>query len=121
MILIIENSDDRKEIPLAETLYSMCEHYIECLDIGKYKITLHVVLHDTEDVEGLHGYCDWDVTDKLSEIHLAMKGPAWGITLAHEMVHVQQNILHGMTAEGPAYDLEYDLFNSWRKIYEPDK
>ena len=65
-------------------------NYIELLDIGGYDCTCSIILHQGESVENLYGYCDWDPIDKLAEIHIAMGSPAWGITLAHEMVHVKQ-------------------------------
>lgn len=119
MILTIENQDLDSDIPYSDDIYSMCEHYVELLDIGEYECMLNVVLHDTNLLDGLWGFCDWDPIDKLAEVHIAMKGPAWGLTLAHEMVHVKQNLVYGVTAEGPAYDLEYELYRSWQTAHEP--
>jgi hypothetical protein len=121
MILTIENYDLKEKITHSDTIYSMSEHYIELLDIGGYDCTCSIILHQGELVEGLYGFCDWDVTDKLAEVHIAMGSPAWGITLAHEMVHVKQNLQYGITAEGPAYDLEYELYSSWKDVYEPTR
>ena len=90
MILTIENQDLESDIPYSDDIYSMCEHYVELLDIGEYECMLNIVLHDTNLLDGLWGFCDWEPIDKLAEVHIAMKGPAWGITLAHEMVHVKQ-------------------------------
>ena len=70
----------------SDTNYSMSEHYIELLDIGGYDCTCSIVLHQGEFVENLYGYCDWDPTDRIAEVHIAMGSPAWGISLAHEMV-----------------------------------
>ena len=119
MILTIENYNLDSKIPYSDDIYSMCEHYIEALEIGEYDCILSVVLHNDANIEGMWGYCEWEPIDKIVEVHLAMKGPAWGLTLAHEMVHVKQNLLYGVTSEGPAYDLEYELYSSWKDIYEP--
>ena len=122
MILTIENHDLNSKIPYSDAIYSMCEHYITELGIGNFECMLSVVLHEEQHLEGnMWGYCDWDVQEKLAEVHLVMKGPAWGLTLAHEMVHVQQNLLYGITSEGPAYDLEYELYSSWQAEHEPTK
>lgn len=121
MILTIENYDLDEKISHSDTIYSMCEHYVEVLNIGNYDCTLSIILHDETDLEGLWGYCDWDVQEQLAEVHIAMNGPAWGITLAHEMVHVKQNLQYGITAEGPAYELEYELYSSWQAEHEPTR
>jgi hypothetical protein len=121
MILTIENYNLDSKIPYSDSIYSMCEHYITELGIGNYECMLSVVLHDTDNLEGMWGYCDWDPMEQLSEVHIAMKGPAWGITLAHEMVHVKQNLQYGVTSEGPAYELEYELYNSWQAENEPTR
>ena len=118
MILTIENYKLDSEIPYSDSIYSMCEHYITELGIGDFECMLSIILHEENDLDGLWGYCDWDVQEKLAEVHIAMKGPEWGLTLAHEMVHVQQNLLYGITSEGPAYDLEYELYNSWQSLHE---
>ncbi len=83
--------------------------------------TLSIILHNTEAIEGLWGYCDWDPEDRISEVHIAMNGPAWGLTLAHEFVHVKQNLRYGITSEAQAYDLEYALYSSWKDVYEPTR
>ena len=122
MILTIENYNLDSKIPYSDVIYSMCEHYITELGIGNIECMLSVVLHEEQQLEGhMWGYCDWDVQEKLAEVHIAMKGPAWGLTLAHEMVHVQQNLLYGITSEGPAYDKEYELYSSWQAEHEPTR
>jgi hypothetical protein len=114
MILTIENSDNSEKIKHSEVIYSMCEFYIEALDIGDYDIMLSVILHDSDKVDDVFGYCEWDPKEKLAEVHLAMKGPAWGVTLAHELVHVKQNLEFGTTSEELAYQLEYPLYEGWQ-------
>ena len=95
MILTIENYNLDSKIPYSDAIYSMCEHYITELGIGNIECMLSVVLHDEQQLDGhMWGYCDWDVQEKLAEVHIAMKGPAWGLTLAHEMVHVKQYVRH---------------------------
>lgn len=121
MILTVENHDLDEKIVHSDTIYSMCEHYVEVLDIGNYDCTLSIILHRSETIEGLWGYCDWDPEDRLAEVHIAMNGPAWGLTLAHEFVHVEQNLKFGITSEAPAYEREYGLYSSWKDIYEPTR
>ena len=80
-------------------------------------------MHDEIKVEGLDGYCEWDPIDKVCEVHIAMKGPEWGITLAHEFVHVQQNLDYGISSknivlsEKEAYKNELQMYYDWKSRY----
>ena len=121
MILTIEKHEVDTQIPDTDTIYSMCEHYIVELGLSNYECMLAIILHDEEIPDGMWGYCDWDPQEQLAEVHLALRGPAWGLTLAHEMVHVQQNLMFGVTAEGPAYEQEYELYSSWKRQNEPTR
>ena len=100
----------------SELVRSMSEFFTEELNIGHYDAMINVILHDEIKVEGLDGYCEWDPKDKLIEINLAMKGPEWGVTLAHEFVHAKQNLEYGIASnnivlsEQEAYDMEFLLY-----------
>lgn len=106
-----------------EIVRSMSEFFVEELNIGNYDAMVNVILHDNIKVEGLDGYCEWDPVDKLCEVHIAMKGPEWGVTLAHEFVHVEQNLRYGLASnnivlsEMEAYDKEFLLYYRWKKEY----
>jgi|TARA_B100001094_G_scaffold330854_1_gene397198 hypothetical protein len=107
----------------SELVRSMSEFFTEELNIGHYDAMINVILHDEIKVEGLDGYCEWDPKDKLIEINLAMKGPEWGVTLAHEFVHAKQNLEYGIASnnivlsEQEAYDMEFLLYYRWKKEY----
>ena len=107
----------------SELVRSMSEFFTEELNIGHYDAMINVILHDEIKVEGLDGYCEWDPKDKLIEINLAMKGPEWGVTLAHEFVHAKQNLEYGIASnnivlsEQEAYDMELLLYYRWKKEY----
>lgn len=106
-----------------ELVRSMTEFFVEELNIGHYDAMINVVLHDEIKVEGLDGYCEWDPKEKLIEIHIAMQGPEWGVTLAHEFVHAKQNLQYGIASnnlvlsEQEAYDMEFLLYYRWKKEY----
>ncbi len=106
-----------------EIVRSMSEFFTEELNIGHYEAMINVILHDEIKVEGLDGYCEWDPAEKLIEIHIAMKGPEWGVTLAHEFVHAKQNLQYGIASnnivlsEQEAYDMEFLLYYRWKKEY----
>lgn len=106
-----------------ELVRSMTEFFTEELNIGHYDAMINVILHDKIKVEGLDGYCEWDPKDKLIEIHIAMKGPEWGVTLAHEFVHAKQNLQYGIASnnlvlsEQEAYDMEFLLYYRWKREY----
>ena len=107
----------------SELVRSMSEFFTEELNIGHYDAMINVILHDEIKVEGLDGYCEWDPKDKLIEINLAMKGPEWGVTLAHEFVHAKQNLEYGIASnnivlsEQEAYDMEFLLYYRWKREY----
>jgi hypothetical protein len=107
----------------SELVRSMSEFFTEELNIGHYDAMINVILHDEIKVEGLDGYCEWDPAEKLIEIHIAMKGPEWGVTLAHEFVHAKQNLQYGIASnnivlsEQEAYDMEFLLYYRWKKEY----
>lgn len=107
----------------SELVRSMSEFFTEELNIGHYEAMINVILHDEIKVEGLDGYCEWDPAEKLIEIHIAMKGPEWGVTLAHEFVHAKQNLQYGIASnnivlsEQEAYDMEFLLYYRWKKEY----
>lgn len=106
-----------------ELVRNMSEYYTEQLMIGMYDVMVNVVMHDEIKVEGLDGYCEWDPIDKVCEVHIAMKGPEWGITLAHEFVHVQQNLEYGISSknivlsEQEAYKNELQMYYDWKSRY----
>ena len=106
-----------------ELVRSMTEFFVEELNIGHYDAMINVVLHDEIKVEGLDGYCEWDPAEKLIEIHIAMQGPEWGVTLAHEFVHAKQNLQYGIASnnmvlsEQEAYDMEFLLYYRWKREY----
>jgi hypothetical protein len=101
----------------------MSEFFVEELNIGHYDAMINIILHDEIKVEGLDGYCEWDPKEKLMEIHIAMQGPEWGVTLAHEFVHAKQNLQYGIASnnivlsEQEAYDMEFLLYYRWKKEY----
>lgn len=107
----------------SELVRSMSEFFTEELNIGHYEAMINVILHDEIKVEGLDGYCEWDPAEKLIEIHIAMKGPEWGVTLAHEFVHAKQNLQYGIASnnivlsEQEAYDMEFLLYYRWKNEY----
>lgn len=107
----------------SELVRSMSEFFVEELNIGHYDAMINVILHDEIKVEGLDGYCEWDPKEKLIEIHIAMQGPEWGVTLAHEFVHAKQNLQYGIASnnivlsEQEAYDMEFLLYYRWKKEY----
>jgi hypothetical protein len=107
----------------SELVRSMSEFFTEELNIGHYEAMINVILHNEIKVEGLDGYCEWDPAEKLIEIHIAMKGPEWGVTLAHEFVHAKQNLQYGIASnnivlsEQEAYDMEFLLYYRWKKEY----
>ena len=107
----------------SELVRSMSEFFTEELNIGHYNAMINVILHDETKVESLDGFCEWDPAEKLIEIHLAMKGPEWGVTLAHEFVHAKQNLEYGIASnnivlsEQEAYDMEFLLYYRWKKEY----
>lgn len=124
MILTLEKYTLEDNFGTTEELVrSMTEFFTEELCIGHYDAMINVVLHDEIKVEGLDGYCEWDPTDKLIEIHIAMRGPEWGVTLAHEFVHAKQNLQYGIASnnmvlsEQEAYDMEFLLYYRWKKEY----
>ncbi len=73
--------------------------------------------------KGAMGYCLETDDKRTFDIEVDKTQPLRRVleTVAHEMVHVQQNLLYGMTSEGPAYDLEYELYSSWQAEHEPTK
>jgi len=107
----------------SELVRSMSEFFVEELNIGHYDAMINIILHDEIKVEGLDGYCEWDPKEKLIEIHIAMQGPEWGVTLAHEFVHAKQNLQYGIASnnivlsEQEAYDMEFLLYYRWKKEY----
>ena len=107
----------------SELVRSMSEFFVEELNIGHYDAMINITLHDEIKVEGLDGYCEWDPKEKLIEIHVAMQGPEWGVTLAHEFVHAKQNLQYGIASnnivlsEQEAYDMEFLLYYRWKKEY----
>jgi hypothetical protein len=107
----------------SELVRSMSEFFVEELNIGHYDAMINIILHDEIKVEGLDGYCEWDPKEKLMEIHIAMQGPEWGVTLAHEFVHAKQNLQYGIASnnivlsEQEAYDMEFLLYYRWKKEY----
>lgn len=107
----------------SELVRSMSEFFVEELNIGHYDAMINIILHDEIKVEGLDGYCEWDPKEKLIEIHVAMQGPEWGVTLAHEFVHAKQNLQYGIASnnivlsEQEAYDMEFLLYYRWKKEY----
>jgi len=107
----------------AELVRNMSEYFVERLGIGHYDVMVNVILHDEIKIEGLDGYCEWDPIEKVCEINLAMLGPEWGVTLAHEFIHVKQNLKYGISSknivlcEKEAYDQEFALYYSWKKEY----
>jgi hypothetical protein len=124
MILTLEKYTlEDKFVTSSELVRSMSEFFTEELNIGHYDAMINVILHDEIKVEGLDGYCEWDPKDKLIEINLAMKGPEWGVTLAHEFVHAKQNLEYGIASnnivlsEQEAYDMEFLLYYRWKKEY----
>ena len=124
MILTLEKYTLEDNFGTTEELVrSMTEFFVEELNIGHYDAMINVVLHDEIKVEGLDGYCVWDPIEKHIEIHVAMKGPEWGVTIAHEFVHAKQNLKYGIASnnivlsEQEAYDLEFLLYYRWKKRY----
>ena len=107
----------------SELVRSMSEFFVEELNIGHYDAMINIILHDEIKVEDLDGYCEWDPKEKLIEIHVAMQGPEWGVTLAHEFVHAKQNLQYGIASnnivlsEQEAYDMEFLLYYRWKKEY----
>lgn len=107
----------------SELVRSMSEFFVAELNIGHYDAMINIILHDEIKVEGLDGYCEWDPKEKLIEIHIAMQGPEWGVTLAHEFVHAKQNLQYGIASnnlvlsEQEAYDMEFLLYYRWKKEY----
>ena len=124
MILTLEKYTNEDQFGVtSELVRNMSEYFIEELNIGLYDAMVNVVLHDEIKVEGLDGYCEWDPIEKVCEVHLAMQGPEWGVTLAHEFVHVEQNLRYGLSSnnivlsEAEAYDKEFELYYKWKKRY----
>ena len=124
MILTLEKYTLEDNFGTTEELVrSMSEYFVEELNIGHYDAMINVVLHDEIKVDGLDGYCEWDPIEKHIEIHVAMKGPEWGVTIAHEFVHAKQNLKYGIASnnivlsEQEAYDLEFLLYYRWKKRY----
>ena len=124
MILTLEKYTLEDNFGTTEELVrSMSEYFVEELNIGHYDAMINVVLHDEIKVDGLDGYCEWDPIEKHIEIHVAMKGPEWGVTIAHEFVHAKQNLKYGIASnnivlsEQEAYDLEFLLYYCWKKRY----